>query len=130
MRVPRTTPKRRAASAVELAMVLPVLLLLAMACLDFGRFAYHYIAVTNAARAGGEYAITTPYGSDGAAAWQSAVEQTARAELTNQSGCDPSRLSATTAAVVEGAVPGGCGSRPRTPGSGRRCPGPASRTRR
>ena len=102
MRVPRTTPKRRAASAVELAIVLPVLVLLALACLDFGRFAYHYIAVTNAARAGGEYAITTPYAPDGAAAWKSAVEQTARAELTNQTGCDPSRLSATAAVVVEG----------------------------
>ena len=102
MRVSRTTPRRRAASAVELAIVLPVLLLLAFACLDFGRFAYHFVAVNNAARAGGEYASTTPYGPDGAAAWQSAVAQTARAEMTNQTGCDPSRLSATTAVVVEG----------------------------
>jgi hypothetical protein len=74
--------------------------LLAFACLDFGRFAYHYIAVTNTARAGAEHAITTPYGSDGEAGWRSAVEQTARAELTNQTGCDPARLTATTAVVV------------------------------
>ena len=101
MRVRRTTPGRRAAAAVELAVILPVLTLLALACLDFGRFAYHHIAVTNAARAGGEHAITNPYGPDGEAAWRSRVELTSRAELSNQTGGDPAHLTATVAVTAE-----------------------------
>ena len=100
MRVARTKSIRRAASAVELALVLPVLTTLGLACLDFGRFAYHHVAVTGAARAGAEYAVTTPYGPDGEAGWRAAIEQTVRAEVTNQTGCDPARLTATTAVVV------------------------------
>ena len=101
MLAPRTKSRRRAASATELAIVLPVLMLMALACLDFGRFAYHHIAVTNAARAGAEYAITNPYGPDEEASWRSRVELTARAELTNQTGGDAARLTVATSVIVE-----------------------------
>ena len=101
MRVTRTTPIRRAAAAVELAVILPVLTLLALACLDFGRFAYHHVAVTNAARAGGEHAITTPYAPSGETTWRSRIELTARSELTNQTGADPEQLTTTIAVTVD-----------------------------
>ena len=52
---------RRGAAAVELAMILPVLMTIVLGCVDFGRFAYNYIAVTNAARAGASYAIMNNY---------------------------------------------------------------------
>jgi Flp pilus assembly protein TadG len=42
---------RRGAAAVEFALILPLLVTLVLACVDFGQFAYNYIAVTNAARA-------------------------------------------------------------------------------
>jgi Flp pilus assembly protein TadG len=101
MRVARTKSIRRAASAVELALVLPVLTTLGLACLDFGRFAYHHIAVANAARAGGEYAITNSYTPDREAAWQSQVQLTARSELTDQTGADPARLTTAVAVTAE-----------------------------
>ena len=43
--------KRSGASAAELAIILPVLLLIVFACIDFGRAFYHSIAIDNAARA-------------------------------------------------------------------------------
>src|SRR2546423_13511130 len=46
---------RHAVAAVELAVLLPVLTTIVLGCVDFGRFAYNYIAVTNAARAGAAY---------------------------------------------------------------------------
>ena len=101
MRGPRTIRRRGAAAAVELAVVLPVLSLLALACLDFGRFAYHHIAVTNAARAGAQYAIMTPFAPDGEAEWRSQVEFTSRAELMNQTGSDTGRLTAETAVTAQ-----------------------------
>ena len=101
MLAPRPKSLRGAASAVELALVLPVLAVMALASLDFGRFASHHIAVTNAARAGAEYAITNPYGPDEETAWRSRIELTARAELSNQTGGDATRLTAATAVTVE-----------------------------
>ena len=44
--------RRRGAAAVEFGLVLVPLTAIVFGCLDFGRFAHTYIAVTNAARAG------------------------------------------------------------------------------
>jgi Flp pilus assembly protein TadG len=46
-------------SIVELAIVLPVLMLLLLAAADFGRLFYTWIAVNNAARAGAQYGSQT-----------------------------------------------------------------------
>src|SRR5215468_10679281 len=54
---------RRGAAALELALVMPLLILLALGCVDFGRYAYYSIGVQNAARAGAEYAVMNPYTS-------------------------------------------------------------------
>lgn len=85
-RTDRGARGRRGASAAELAVVLPVLTLLALGCVDFGRFAYDYIAMQNAARAGAEYATTNPYTPTGKAAWNSQIASTALAELDGQTG--------------------------------------------
>ena len=98
MRVQR---HRRGASATELVLVLPVLAFIVLACVDFGRFAYHHVAVANAARAAAEYATTTPYPPGGQAAWAARVQQTARAEVTGQTNCDPAALTTTTTVAVE-----------------------------
>src|ERR1700687_6240036 len=42
-------------SLVELALVLPILLLLLVGTIEIGRFAYYSIVVSNAARAGAQY---------------------------------------------------------------------------
>jgi Flp pilus assembly protein TadG len=47
--------RERGQSLVELAFVLPVLLLLLVGIIEIGRFAYYSILVANAARAGAQY---------------------------------------------------------------------------
>ena len=51
---------QRGQSIVELALLLPVLLVIAMGVVDFGRAMYAYVAVSNAAQAGAEYASRNP----------------------------------------------------------------------
>lgn len=48
---------RRGGAAVELAVALPILILLAIGVIDYGRVFYTSIAVANAARAGAEYGV-------------------------------------------------------------------------
>lgn len=52
--------RQRGDSLVELAIILPVLLLILMGILDFGRAAYAYNVVANAAREGSRYAMVAP----------------------------------------------------------------------
>jgi Flp pilus assembly protein TadG len=48
-------PLQRGQSLVELALVVPVLLLLLVGIIEIGRFAYYSILVSSAARAGAQY---------------------------------------------------------------------------
>ena len=57
----RRRRSRLGAAATELALIMPVLILLILGCLDFGRFVNSSIAVTNAARAGAGIGIMTRY---------------------------------------------------------------------
>jgi hypothetical protein len=47
-------------SLVEMALLLPVLLLLSVVAIDFGRGVYYYSAIYNAAREGARYGIIHP----------------------------------------------------------------------
>src|SRR5258708_4902859 len=92
MVITRSTKLRRtAAAAVELAIFLPVLAVLVLGCIDFGRFAYSYIALTNAARSGSFYGVMNPYRTSTELAWlgtpsTSGILYYARQEMTNQTG--------------------------------------------
>src|SRR5262245_52455206 len=85
---------RSAAAAAELALFLPVLVLIVLGCVDFGRFAYNYIAVTNAARAGAAYGMMNNYTSSTQSTWTGSnaanpttgITQAARDELAQQIG--------------------------------------------
>ena len=60
----------RGQSLVEFALVLPVLLLILMVALDFGRAFFAWVGITNASRAGAAYAASWPdagWASPGAA---------------------------------------------------------------
>src|SRR5438105_12002659 len=92
---------RGAAAATELALVLPLLILLAVACVDFGRYAYYSIAVQNAARTAAEYAIMNPYPTDAPAPWTSAVNQAAVDEMANQTGYNPGTLSVSSSVTFD-----------------------------
>jgi Flp pilus assembly protein TadG len=102
MRITRSTERRRsAAAAVELAIFLPVLAVLVLGCIDFGRFAYSYIALTNAARSGSFYGVMNPYRTAGEAAWLSQIQTQAQNEMTNQTGYVSSNLTVDQTALTK-----------------------------
>lgn len=79
-------------AATELAVVLPLLIVLALASVDFGRFAYAHIALGNAARVGAEVGAARPYDTSSSAAWQARVEQAIDEEFTAVGGIEPANL--------------------------------------
>ena len=56
--------RQRGQGLVEFAMLLPVLMLILMSILDFGRAIYAYSVVANSAREGARFAITGPVNPD------------------------------------------------------------------
>lgn len=68
-------------AAVELAVVLPVLLLIVLGCVDFGRVAYFSMAVENAVGAGSNYATTHRFTDYTAAAWEARVRDCVLSEM-------------------------------------------------
>ncbi|MGE3317208.1 MAG: TadE/TadG family type IV pilus assembly protein [Planctomycetaceae bacterium] len=94
---PRTTVSRSGAAAVETALALPVLLLLAFGCVDFGRAASAHLIVCNAARTGTDYGATrgvTTYTRD---SWEAAIRTTVIEEMLNIATFDESKLFVTIA---------------------------------
>jgi Flp pilus assembly protein TadG len=75
MATPFRPPARSGTALVELALILSALLLLVLGCVDYGRFAVRYIAITNGARAGAGYAIMHPYTTATEATWSPKVRQ-------------------------------------------------------
>jgi Flp pilus assembly protein TadG len=75
----------RGQNLVELALVLPLLLLLLGGIVDIGRAFYSYIEITNAAREGARAAARLPcYPADSAqrAVYQATIEQIVRTEVS------------------------------------------------
>ena len=60
----RRRDRSRGQSVVEFALVLPILLLLLAATIDFGRLFYAYVAVENAAKEGALYGARSPLCDD------------------------------------------------------------------
>ena len=56
----RRSSDQRGQSLVEFALILPLALMIAMGVLDFGRAMYAYVAISNVAQAGAEYASRHP----------------------------------------------------------------------
>jgi Flp pilus assembly protein TadG len=78
--------RRPGAVAVELALILPLLVLIVLGAVDFGRFANTYIAVTNASRAGAAYGIMNNYTTSTYSTWTAGITQAAKDEMTQQVG--------------------------------------------
>src|SRR5690349_12288959 len=97
----------RGSAAVELAVALLVLGPVAFGCVDFGRFAYTYIAVTNAARAGAAYGIMNNYSSSTlgdfstAGTWKYGILQAAQAEMPQLTS---SNLTVPTPSTANGLI--------------------------
>jgi Flp pilus assembly protein TadG len=88
-------------AAVEFAVAIPVLMLLAIGCCDMGRALADYVAVSNAARVGAEYGATHAYSTYTYSSWQSLVTQRAQQEMQGSSGIDPTQMSVTVSTVPE-----------------------------
>src|SRR5437879_9370672 len=87
--------ERRGASAAELAVLLPVLMLIVLGCVDFGRFSYAYITVTSAARAGAGYGSIHPFTTATESKWEAGVREAATEDAGYLPGFDASKLTVT-----------------------------------
>lgn len=87
---------RRGASAVEMAVVLPVLLLLGFACVDFGRALSTYFTVSNAARVGADYAATHRVTSFTRNSWSDQIRSDVEAEMAGVQAFDAGKLTVTS----------------------------------
>jgi Flp pilus assembly protein TadG len=90
------TARRRAASAVELALLLPILTLLLVISVDFARIYYAYETITNCARNGAMW-FSDPVAQ--ATSKYATVDAAARADAAN---LDPSRLTVSSNTGVGG----------------------------
>jgi len=85
--------RRRAAAATELALTLPLLLLLAFGCVEMGRAVAIYAMVSCAARTGAEYGATHGYSSYTYSSWQSQVQQQVQNAVQGNPSLNSSLLS-------------------------------------
>jgi Flp pilus assembly protein TadG len=95
---------RRGASATEFALILPLMMLIIMGGIDFGRFAHSYIAVNNAARAGASYASMNAFTPATQSNWEDDIEDAVEAELSELAvpgGFDETKLTVTTTTTAE-----------------------------
>jgi Flp pilus assembly protein TadG len=80
--------------------VVPSLMLILLACVDFGRYAYGYIALNNAVRAGASYGIMNNYSSSTFSSWSSGITTAAQQEMNGQMGYSSSNLSVSSPVVT------------------------------
>ncbi|HUE70040.1 MAG TPA: TadE/TadG family type IV pilus assembly protein [Pirellulaceae bacterium] len=85
--------RRRGAAATELALILPLLVTIVLGCVDFGRFGYMYIAVTNAARAGAGVGSSKRVTTATLEKWRTEIRTAAASEMSGQTGYDAARLT-------------------------------------
>lgn len=91
----------RGAAATELAVVLPLLVVLCLVSVDLGRFAQAYIAVGNAARVAAERGATRAYIASTSATWEAEVRDAAEAEMTAAEGFDTSLMTVEIEVVTD-----------------------------
>jgi Flp pilus assembly protein TadG len=78
-----------------------VLTAIVLGGVDFGRFAYNYVAVQNAARAGATNACMNNYTSSTQSTWSANAVQAAKNEMTSQTGYNSSNLTVSVNPVLD-----------------------------
>jgi len=90
----RTRRSVRGQGLVEFALILPVLILMFMGIVDFGRLIYAYNSVSNAAREGVRLGIVDQ-GTGAAGAYKAAIEAANQATALGLSPTDPNQVLVT-----------------------------------
>jgi Flp pilus assembly protein TadG len=94
--------RRRGAAATELALILPLLVTLVLAAVDYGRFVSLYISLANAARAGAQYGAMNNFSSSTQSTWTGNVQAAAVNEISGQySGFSSSNVTVTPSATFD-----------------------------
>lgn len=100
-RTPTSRPtRRRAAALIEMALILPVLVVIVLICIDFGRFATVYTAVTNAAREGANFGGTHPFTAGTSPLWQQKINEAAQEEMSGIPGFDIDNMTVSEPEVI------------------------------
>jgi Flp pilus assembly protein TadG len=95
----RNSRRRAGAAAVEFALALPVLMLLAIGTVDFGRIPYYHEVVANAARTGAETGATKQFTALSRATWETGIRNAVSREMQNIPNFDNSKLAIALTAV-------------------------------
>jgi Flp pilus assembly protein TadG len=93
--------RRRGAAATELALTLPLLLLLAFGCVELGRAVSMYTIVCCAASAGAEYGATHGYTSYTYSSWQDQVTQQVQNAVQGNPSFNSNQLSVVVNTTAE-----------------------------
>lgn len=83
---------RSGVAATELAVALPILMLLSLACADFGRVMHHYQIVSNAARTGAEAGAMHQFTTLSRSAWEADVRAAVVEELAGLPNFNENKL--------------------------------------
>jgi Flp pilus assembly protein TadG len=95
--------RRRGTALVEMAIICPLVLLMAFATTDFGRVVYAYMSVSNAARVGAEYAALHGFTAYSQASWESQLRQVVDNEMQGLSGYQSANLQVVINATTDAA---------------------------
>jgi Flp pilus assembly protein TadG len=98
----RRRSRRCGAAAVEMALVLPLVLLLTFAAVDFGRVVNAYLVVSNAARCGAEYGSMHEFTAYTQSTWQAQVQSAMTAEMQGLQGYSAANLQSTITSTTDG----------------------------
>lgn len=82
-------------AALELAVVLPLLVLIALGCVDLGRAAYYSEVISAAARNGAEYGATHRFNSYNYDSWAAEVYERVRREMATLPDFDETKMQMT-----------------------------------
>jgi Flp pilus assembly protein TadG len=87
--------RRGGTAATEAALVLPVLTVILIGGVDFGRAIHAQIVLTNAVRVGAEYGATHRFTAETQADWEARIRETMLDEAASISGFAPESFVAT-----------------------------------
>ena len=92
---PSIPVSRAGTAAIEFVVVLPLLMMISMACVDLGRAIREYQVLRNAVQVGSDYGATHRFTSYTESGWEARIESAVLEEMQNAPNFDPARLQIT-----------------------------------